>query len=413
MFGSQYRSAWAPVSVLAGGQVLVACTGLSGFSLTYGGHPQVVAALSTIVVVTFVPSALVLGKAYGPVGVAAPAAALIGAQSILQAWFAKDRLGVNTLPAFRANTSYEGLDRVKLAVFDDRYPLVYGAQQNMLLLAEACGRSGHDVSFVTTRQGALADEATAPRGLDVVICPAPPEMLRFERALLLGGPVQVLRTAAALVRFSARLHRALRKLGVEVVMASAVRSATMLSVTGLLRRPRVVLYAQNSTPLGLFAAITALFSWRICLIADGAATTFPRSVLRVVRHKLRALPSGRQLDGQTAARRSISDTPRRVLTVASITRRKGLDLVIEAVATARDAVGDLELVIVGGTTGPKSESYLEELRQQAQTRSLDVSFTGWAHDVLPYYEQAIFRPRLLRRGPTGRATELSRLGFPV
>jgi glycosyltransferase involved in cell wall biosynthesis len=284
---------------------------------------------------------------------------------------------------------------LKIAFFDDRYPVVYGAQENLLLLAAASQEAGHDVVFITTREGELADAGRA-RGLTVQVCHAPEALVRFEREALLGGPQQLVWTAITSLRYSLHLDRLLRDTGTDVVVASAVRPCTMLVRTGLRRRPRVILYAQNSTPLGAFAAIAAIMSWRICLIGPGAASTFPRPVLQLLKRRIRFLPSGRRLRHFASIHRSnpfLDGSPaRRVLTVASLTSRKGIHLLIDSIARANSLVApivkDIDLVVVGGTTGPKSADYLASLQEQAASMNVDVRFEGWQDDVRPYYAQA-------------------------
>jgi glycosyltransferase involved in cell wall biosynthesis len=276
----------------------------------------------------------------------------------------------------------------RLVFLDDRYHEVYGAQENVLLLAELCQRRGHDVVFVTTAPGRLSESAVA-RGLRVEVIVAPPELLQFEREAVLGGLRQLVATTRALLSYSRRLDHWLATFGPDLVMPSAVRPATLLLVSRLRRRAPIALYAQNSIPFGGFALLAGLISWRICLIGPGAMTTFPRPSHWILRRRLRALPSGRDLDRYSAADQHEAERPSgapfRVLTVCSVTRRKGIHLVIEAAASAQRSLGRaVEVTVVGATTGPKSEAYLGELVEQASSSDVVVRFAGWCDDVVAH-----------------------------
>ena len=70
-----------------------------------------------------------------------------------------------------------------LAFFDDRFHEVYGAQENLLLLAELCAAEGHRCQLVTSAEGALS-QAARERGLDARVVAAPPQLpLKSKRTL--------------------------------------------------------------------------------------------------------------------------------------------------------------------------------------------------------------------------------------
>lgn len=269
---------------------------------------------------------------------------------------------------------------MRIAFVEDRYHLVYGAQENLLLLASSCRAAGHDVTLYTTSEGAFSEAARA-RGLAIVVVQAPDRLLRFERELLLGGVVETARTICAVAHYSWRLHRALRRDRVDLVIASAVRPTLLLVVTGLRRRPRVVLWAQNSTRLGPLADVAGALSWRIGLISDETRRTFGDRAWRFIGRRARALPSGRDFTRFDGRPRRRSTPTICIATIASITPRKGIHRLIRAVHRAD--LDDVRVVVVGGTTGPMSESYLAELRLEVEQLDVDAEFTGWLDDVVP------------------------------
>lgn len=284
---------------------------------------------------------------------------------------------------------------MRLAFVDDRHSMVYGAQENVLLLASACQRLGHEVVFVTTAEGVLSDAARA-RGLPVRVVPAPDRLLHFGGSDGLGGARAVAATARDTWRYGTTLARWLLDERIDVVLASAVRPGVMLVPLRVRRirrrRPAVVLYAQNSTPFGVYAAAAALAADRIALIADGARTTFPGVVRRLVARRERPLPSGRdttRLAAIAAPRPAAPRTQRpELLCVAAIEERKGLHDLVAAAAEVQRTLGPVVVRVVGGATSDSREEYARSLERQAADLGVELHMEGWHDDVLPFYAAA-------------------------
>ncbi|MGI9600836.1 MAG: glycosyltransferase family 4 protein [Acidimicrobiales bacterium] len=309
-----------------------------------------------------------------------------------------------------------GPDRgLRVAFFDDRYYEVYGAQENLLLLAERCRH--HDARFVTTAEGPLAADARS-RGLPTAVLMAPERLRRFDKALMYDRGVDRLRNSRALLRYSRQLDAFFEDEGVDVCMCSSVRASLLLVVTGLRRRRKVLLYAQNSTPMGVYAALAAMISSRILLIADGARSTFPRWSRAVFRRKFAKLPSGRNLrrfayQAADPGHFEVQDGPVTLLTVCSITPRKGVDRLLRAVEIVNQRGCAMELVVVGGTSGDESEHHLAELEAQAREVSFPVRFAGWQDDVVPFLADAdIFGLASADEGLPGVLLEAMAMGLP-
>ena len=304
---------------------------------------------------------------------------------------------------------------LRVAFFDDRYYEVYGAQENLLLLAERCRR--HQARFVTTAEGPLAADSRS-RGLPTSVLVAPDRLRRFDKALMYDRGLDRVRNARALFHYSRQLDAFFEDEGIDVCMCSSVRASLLLIVTGLRRRRRVLLYAQNSTPMGMYGALAALLSSKILLIADGARSTFPRWSRVVFRRRFDKLPSGRNL--RRFAYRSTDpggfgdqEDRVKVLTVSSITPRKGIDRLIRAIELVNERGCPMELVVVGGTSGEESELHLAELQAIADGVSFPVRFTGWQDDVVPFFDEAdVFGLASADEGLPGVLLEAMAMGLP-
>ncbi len=304
---------------------------------------------------------------------------------------------------------------MRIAFFDDRFDQVYGAQENVLLLAELARRSGHDPLFLTTEEGPLASEARR-RNLTVDVVPAPPSLRRFEGTSFEGGAGAIARLVVDLVRYNVVLGRVVREHDADVVVSAAVRPTALLLGTRLINRAPIFLYAQNSIPRGSLAVVAGLASRKICLIGDGARSTFPGWFQRRFASRFADLPSGRDIARYASTPlRSVSGNPApvEVVTVSSLTERKGLHLLIDAAAEVVLQGRPLRLTVVGGTTGPLSAAYLAELRDQVDRLGVDVEFADWQDDVAPFLAAAdIFAIASDNEGLPGVLIEAMASGLP-
>jgi glycosyltransferase involved in cell wall biosynthesis len=142
----------------------------------------------------------------------------------------------------------------------------------------------------------------------------------------------------------------------------------------------------------VYATAAAAAADRIALIADGARTTFPRIVRRVVVRRLRPLPSGRDMTALAALAAARAAAPRstapELLCVAAIEERKGLHHLVSAAAIAQRTLGPVVVRVVGGVTSPVRQQYADQLERQAADLGVDLRLEGWHDDVLPFYASA-------------------------
>lgn len=302
---------------------------------------------------------------------------------------------------------------MKIAFFDDRYHMVYGAQENVLLLAEWTAEAGHDVMVVTTGEGPFAQSARE-RGLEASVVRAPERLLQFDRSPFYGGLLAKLGASLAALRYNLRLARALRVDGASVVVASTSRAALWVVIAGLLRRPRMILWVQGDERRRLMALMVGLSAWRIALIGPSCSNLFAPWLRRRFEYKFRPLPSARNLT--EFADRSLrpqpdAGSPLRLVSVGSITHRKGFDVLLDALADLDTR--DLSLTIVGGTTNEASDQYLARLQALARRYRLDVEFVGWQDDVTPFLDDAdVFVLASRSEGLPGVLLEAMASGLP-
>lgn len=284
-----------------------------------------------------------------------------------------------------------------------------------MLLAELARRSGHDPMFLTTEEGPLAAEARR-RNLAVDVVVAPASLRRFEGTSFEGGVGAVVRLVVDLFRYNIALGRVVRNHHADVVVSAAVRPTALLLGTRVITRTPILLYAQNDIPRGSLAVVAGLASRKIYLIGDGARATFPRWFRRRFASRFADLPSGRDLtrfatDRSHSLRRDT--TPVEIITVSSLTERKGLHLLIDAAADLVAQGRSVRLTVVGGTTGPLSESYLAALHRQVDRLGVDVEFVGWQDDVAPFLAAAdIFAIASGNEGLPGVLIEAMASGLP-
>ncbi len=281
---------------------------------------------------------------------------------------------------------------MKLGFIDDRFHMTYGAQRNVVLLARLAADAGHDVVFYTTKEGPLADEARR-QGLEVGVVVAPGPLLVFEKGAVAGVGAAAA-TALALVRYNWSLARRLAADGREVMVPAAVRPALLCALWRLWPGRRMVLFAQNNSPFGVFAAAAGLVSDRIGLIGPDCERTFPSWARRVIASRFRPLASGRDLSvfaavepSEAAPGVASTDGRLRLLTVAAIEERKGIDVLLRAIAGA-GLVDVVTLTVVGGASGPRGERHLAELEALAESTGVETRFAGWHDDVVPFLRDA-------------------------
>lgn len=236
----------------------------------------------------------------------------------------------------------------------------------------------------------------------------------FEKNAIRGGPMRLIRALILSILYSIKLHRNLNSLNIDLIVIGSVRASLLLSVTRVFGRQHTLLFAQNSTPFGVFSALSLVGVDLVGLISSGSKTTFPAWMIKLYDHKLRHLASGRSMAAYEHVTRSSDQQTTNFVTICSITRRKGLHVLLSAFRLLQQDYKDVVLNIVGGTSGQDSEYYLSELESFCDKHELNVRFHGWSSDVVNHLEgNDVFVLASENEGLPGAIIEAMATGLPV
>lgn len=283
-----------------------------------------------------------------------------------------------------------------------------------MLLAQLAEELGHAAVVISTEDDVFLEEAQG-RGLKTAEVPAGRLLKRFERKIELALSRDFLETAVQGAKFSRNLDRWLKAEKIDVLVCGAVRPTLLALLSRLRRSVKVVLFAQNSTPFGAIAAASLPMTDVVAVISPACVSTFPSWTHSHVQRKAQDLASGRDLEEFRRPQSShVEGDVLRVLTVSSITPRKRIHDLIEAVRLSLEADVPLELTVVGGAVGPESETYLQEQQDRVAELDLPVHFAGWQSPVQPYFVKAdCFALASENEGLPGVILEAMASGLPV
>jgi glycosyltransferase involved in cell wall biosynthesis len=261
---------------------------------------------------------------------------------------------------------------------------VYGSDLQMLETVRAVRAAGWTVVVTAPSDGPLAERLTA-LGAEVRVLPAP--VLRRADA----SPAGVARLAARALRALPGMVRLLRTVRPDVVLVNTITLPVWPAVARVAGRPVVVHVheAEDKDPrlvrrvmaLPLALASTVVMNSRTTLESLGGVAPFLRSRATVVHNGVEPPPT----DPRPRPR-----GPRaRLVVVGRLTRRKGADVALEAVASLVRRGYDVELELVG-SPAPGGEAFEGELRERAGGSDLAgrVALTGYAEDVWSALEGA-------------------------
>lgn len=266
-------------------------------------------------------------------------------------------------------------------------PDLYGSDRQLLETVGALVSAGWTVEVTLPADGPLL-ELLEERGARTRVLAFP--VLR--KALL--HPRALLPFAWDAARSTWTLLRELRGRRPDVVLVNTITVPTWLLAARLARVPALchVHEAEDQHPLVVRKVLAAplLLARRLVANSHAARTslvsTLPRLAARTtVVHN--GVPAPR--DALAPLRDRPAREPARLVLVARLSPRKGIDVALDAAALLRERGHDLELVVCG-TTFPGYEWYEEQLRETAASPELAgrVVLAGYVHPTWPELERA-------------------------
>jgi len=255
---------------------------------------------------------------------------------------------------------------------------VYGSDLQLLESIVGLGEAGWSSVLCLPERGPLIEATGSP----VEILPTP--VLR--KALL--RPLPLLRMLARLPVDLVRVLRLLRRVRPDVVYVNTVTIPLWIVAARLTRRPVLVHVheAEQDVPRALRVALNLplLLAHRVVAnsraSADVATSAVPRLAARTT-VVLNGVPDAGVAPDESEAGR--------LVLVARLSPRKGIDVALEAVALLR-AEGRAVRLEVCGTIFPGYEWYEQQLRDRAAEPDLagTVTFAGYVRPTLPALARA-------------------------
>jgi hypothetical protein len=255
--------------------------------------------------------------------------------------------------------------------FFDPYPDVYGGIHEIAhVIAAGLAARGWEVAYVAAAHGPGAERAAAA-GIGVEIIEPRPGLRRHGRDLLRPGAIVA--AAIALPMYWGRLARAFRRY--DAVYTTTQRGMLTTGVAARLARRPLVWNVQYVFRPRLLNFIGRVLARRTLAVTARVADGLP--ALLVGRAPVVANPIDDRFFRVT---RSPSETPL-IVTSGRLSKQKGLDLFLRALARVRTAQPDVEAAIMGGPQAGH-ESYGVELKALCTELDLDevVHWAGFVSD---------------------------------
>lgn len=278
---------------------------------------------------------------------------------------------------------------------DARFHTFYGAQKSLFTLVTNLASTELEPIVLLPGEGVLAEQYRQA-GINVDILPLGKQANRFGGEIPRLTLVGKLRVLKELFKYNLRVARWLRKNKIDVLYANDLRALLYVGIASKLCRKPLLWYVRVDGRPSVLSRVGLRLADRIILIADGVSSLFSPRDLAKFQQKFSTLYTGFALK----ERISDSDIRKRVRAsygiplnakvigiVASITYRKGHDLLIAAFNWLHKQRDDLHLLIVGDSP-VGHEDFKTELvtRIEEQGLSERVHWVGYQNNVTAYYQ---------------------------
>lgn len=228
-------------------------------------------------------------------------------------------------------------------------------------------------------------------GIEVLIVPLPPELMRFGKAVLHDPLSKKGLSFLKLVPYIQTIARLIRSYGVDMMYPSTVRSVLTNAWSAKLTGIPVVWPIRRMRYLGLPDQLAYLLSDVIIASSEGVRDVFCCHPPFKGGSKIVTIHDGLimdewqpDLDIEPIREEFGFLTDEMVIgTVASLVPRKGLDLFIEMALAVSPRFPNLRFIVVGDTPSGFARTYEEQLRALALPLVADgrLVFAGWRDDL--------------------------------
>lgn len=187
------------------------------------------------------------------------------------------------------------------------------------------------------------------------------------------------------IRQTIRFARAFRRLRIETVICSSTSTPAALLAAKLTRRTAIVycgeLLLQSHDPRRLkrmfgrlVIGFTSLLADAIICCSDHARRQFPQSPSTSTVYPSIEVSALRQLRTSSPP----AERPKRIAAIGSLSRARGQDIAIRALAQVIRDFPDASLVVAGQPAGPADREFLEEMKALTKSLGLEdaVEFPG-------------------------------------
>ncbi len=267
---------------------------------------------------------------------------------------------------------------------ESRYNSFYGAQQSLVRLIHELSDS-YQCRVLTTGYGNFKEEL-GKRNMDVDIIPL------GRHANMLGGKLQISSCwfkGVALFQmalFNLRLLRYLRRHDMDIIYVNDLRAFLYSFAAAKILRKKLVYYVRTDLRYGFLTRLAFRCSDRIITIANGVISGLPDSLVMKHQDKISNIYTGFKFDQYDILTKSEAkaayDIPadRTVVGfVGSINPRKGLDLLIEALAGTERS--DKYTLLIAGDVSEGHEEYWKLLHRRMGNDGMDFRYLGYCSDI--------------------------------
>lgn len=278
----------------------------------------------------------------------------------------------------------------RILFIESRYETFYGAQKSMVAFIKALSTENFETKVVLTGTGKLEDELKK-LNIDVDVIKLGKKANAFGGKILNYSIASKIIVLMQVFIFNLKLIPYIIKNKIDVIYVNDLRALFYGIIASKLLKKKMVLYIRIDIDYDLFTKVGFFFADYIITIAYGVLKNIPQHVIDKYNKKIFNIYTGFEFDrfsivpkNQSKMLLNIDSTEIVIGFVGSISKRKGLDLMIEAVYEISKSCNNITLLIAGDIT-PGSKRYWENLKNIIQKNNLKVKHVGYFTEISLIY----------------------------